>query len=296
VVMTYGIAIVTILVNAAFTFVYVFDLLYAQYFQYSNIVPHRGSVSIFASKGWFLNSAYFISSIISFVTTWVATILLLNHYSNKIGKVKYWVIVSIPLIYFLGQFQPLFLDIFSSYRQANPTTFGIIYTLIFVISKPVGGILFGIAFWVLAKTVSPNKAIRDFLLISGCGLVLLFTSNQGIVIVNYPYPPFGLAAISYIGISSYLLFIGIYASAISIAHDVNLRKALRSFLTTDLKLLDSIGTAHMQEEIQKKVIDFASRNQEIFKQETGVESLLDEQDVKQYLQEAIQEIKRKPMK
>jgi hypothetical protein len=63
-----------------------------------------------------------------------------------------------------------------------------------------------------------------------------------------------------------------------------------------LKLLDSIGTAHMQEEIQKKVIDFASRNQEIFKQETGVESLLDEQDVKQYLQEAIQEIKRKPMK
>jgi len=48
-----------------------------------------------------VNSAYFIISLLVFISTWFATVLLLKHYSNKIGKAKYWILVRIPLAYFL---------------------------------------------------------------------------------------------------------------------------------------------------------------------------------------------------
>ena len=78
-----------------------------------------------------LNYAFVISSIVSFVSFWVATVFLLWHYSKRIGPVKYWLMLSIPLFYFTSQFLPYFLDLFSSFRESDPILFGIIYTVIF---------------------------------------------------------------------------------------------------------------------------------------------------------------------
>lgn len=291
VVISYGIAFGILSINTAITFVYVFNILIGEYYQYINILPHVGSVQSFASTTDPLFVAFSTSSIISFIATWFATTLLLRHYSTKLGKAKYWIIISIPLVYFLSQFQPLLLDMFSTYRQANPITFSIAYTLVFAVSKPIGGILFGIAFWIIARSIHRDNAVKEFLVISAYGFVLLFASNQAIIIVNYPYPPFGLVTISFIGLSTYLLLVGIYSSAVSVAHDVKLRMSVKAFATKEFKLLDSIGTAYMEKEIQKKVIDITSRNQEAMKEQTGIDSSLDEDDVKRYLEEVLKEVK-----
>jgi len=55
---------------------------------------------------------------------------------------------------------------------------------------------------------------------------------------------------------------------------------------------DSIGAAHMEHEIQKKVIEFTKRNQERMAEETGIQSSLSEEDVKEYLQQVIREVKK----
>ena len=129
-------------------------------------------------------------------------------------------------MYFLSQFQPIFLDLFSSYRiMSNPILFDVLYTVIFNPSKPVGGILFGIVFWIAARSIH-HTAVKGYLTISGYGLLLLFASNQATVLINSPYPPFGMAAISFVGLSSYLIFIGIYSSAASVAQDIKLRKLI----------------------------------------------------------------------
>jgi hypothetical protein len=292
IVLSYGIAIAMLSVNVAVTLVYLSNILFGEYTQYINILPHVGSVQAFALTSDPLYLAYSTSSVISFVATWFATTLLLRHYSKKLGKAKYWIVISIPLIYFLGQFQPFFLDIFSGFREANPITFSIVYTFFFAISKPIGGILFGIAFWSIARTLQHDNALRDFLLISAYGFVFLFTSNQGIIIVNYPYPPFGLVTVSIVGLSSYLVLVGIYSSAVSVAHDVKLRQTVKAFATKEFKLVDIIGTSYMEKEIQKRVIDIASKNQEIMKEQTGIEPSLGEEDVKQYIQEVLREVKR----
>jgi hypothetical protein len=120
---------------------------------------------------------YLTTSIVAFIATWFSTILLLRHYSKKIGRTRYWITVSIPLVFFLSQFQAEILKLFLPLRLSDPFLFGIVSTLIFNSTKTVGGILFGIAFWSVAKNIT-QREVREYMTISAYGMVLLFTSNQ----------------------------------------------------------------------------------------------------------------------
>jgi hypothetical protein len=294
VVLLYALASIMLAINAAFTLGFVTDL-----FQRlpSEILEHQGfGYAPFISPGSitdFLNNGYVISSIISFILWWGATVLLLRHYSRRLGKIKYWIILGIPLVYFLMQFMPLFPSLFSLFPNSADIFF--IYTVIFTLSKPAGGVLFGVAFWIVVRSFSPDNIVRDYMIISAFGLILLFVSNQAVVLVTVPYPPFGLATISFLGLSSYLILVGVYASAISVSGDTELRKSIRKYAITESKLLDSIGSAQMEQQIQRRVIDMMKQNQDTLSNETGVEPSLSEVEVKQYLHEVIEEVRKGKM-
>ena len=208
---------------------------------------------------------------------------------------KYWIIVSIPLIYFLTQFPALFLNLFDPMLILNPTFFGILFTLIFVLSNLSGGALFAIAFLTIARRMIHTSVVRNYMIISAYGLILLFLSNQGIILISAggPYPPFGLPTVSFMGLSSYLILIGIYSSAISVAQDVKLRKSIRNSIEEHSKLLDSIGIAQMENEIERRVIRITKEQKKNMTEETGVQPSIKEEDVKEYLDQVIQEIKSK---
>lgn len=148
----------------------------------------------------------------SFILTWIATVLLLHSYSRKLGRIKYWILVSIPLIYFLSQFQLAFLNIFTPFRLSEPILFGIVYTLFFSATIPAGGVLFGIAFWSVARNLG-RDIVKQYMMISAYGMMLLFSSNQVSGLVLAPYPPFGLATVSFLVILTdihwYLFFCNI---------------------------------------------------------------------------------------
>lgn len=243
-----------------------------------------------------LNDMNFVSSILSFILTWGATVLLLRHYSQRLGRVKYWSIVGLPLVYFASQFPTLLLHVFSSLLNSDPAFYGIVLTLIFFLSKTAGAFLFGVAFWTIAKSLRRDSIVRSYMILSAYGLILLFVSNQASVLwIVVPYPPFGLATVSFMGLAAYLILLGIYYSAVSVAEDSTLRQSIRSFAVKGSKLLDSIGTAHMEEEIQKRVIQLTKQTQDRMVEETGIQSSLTEEDMKQYLQEVINEVqKHKP--
>ena len=48
-------------------------------------------------------------------------------------------------------------------------------------------------------------------------MMLLFSAGVGLTLV--PYPPFGLITVSFFGLTSFLVFFGIYSTAISVAHN-----------------------------------------------------------------------------
>ena len=47
-----------------------------------------------------LGKIYQYSDIASFFLKWGGTALILYHYSHKIGRAKYWFLLSLPLVYF----------------------------------------------------------------------------------------------------------------------------------------------------------------------------------------------------
>lgn len=217
----------------------------------------------------------------------------MKHYSKKLGKIKYWILVTIPLAYFLSQFQPLFLFTFDEFRLSDPVLFGIVYTLLFSISKPLGGVLFGVAFWIVARNLKDSK-VKGYLIISAYGMTLLFASNQPSALLLVPYPPFGLVTVCFMGLASYLLYLGIYSSALSVSEDSRLRRTIRkAALEESQQFLDAIGSAEMEQEIQKKVLRFSKKTKALMEYETGISTSIDDEDIKRYLDEVLIELKGK---
>jgi hypothetical protein len=133
------------------------------------------------------------------------------------------------------------------------------------------------AFWSLARRTRATE-LRNYLIISAYGLALIFALEQAIILVNKHYPPFGLATISFLALSSYLLLIGIYSSAISESEDSQLRQSIRNSALRETKLLDSIGMAEMEHEIQRRLITITKQNQDRLVVESGIQSSLTEED------------------
>jgi hypothetical protein len=131
-------------------------------------------------------------------------------------------------------------------------------------------------------------------LISAFGMMLLFAANQPTFLVLVPYPPFGLVTVSFMGIASYLFYMGIFSASISVSEDSKLRREIRkAAIKESTRFLDSIGTAEMEQEIEKRVMAMTAASRDTMERETGISSSFDEKDIKKYLQEALQEVKSK---
>ena len=99
------------------------------------------SSGIFISQGSFtavLDNLYQFSSIAMFLVMWFTTALLLHYYARRIGKVRFWILISLPLAYFMSQFISDILDI-SIILAPDPVLVGIILTFVFTIRLVVGG-------------------------------------------------------------------------------------------------------------------------------------------------------------
>lgn len=247
--------------------------------------------------GNLLNSSSLVLSGLSFVFLWIATALLLKSFAKKIGILRFWIIFSIPLVYFLSQFPTLFFNIVGIMMSSNPSFFGVIITvlILFSLTKPVGGILFALAFWRVSSKFDKDALVKAYLMAAGFGIVLLFISNQGgnvLIQSGAQYPPFGVASTSVMGLSSYLLFLGIYSSALSVAQDSRLRGTIKRSTEEQYTLLDKIGTAQMNKNIEQTVKTIVQSQAEVLADQTGIESSLEEEDIRDYINEVLEEIKK----
>ncbi len=237
-----------------------------------------------------LNSLFRISSLVSFFSIWMTTAILMKSYREKlIRSVMYWTILVLPLIYFLITYfyQFTLSPILFSYFQKDPITVSIVVQAFLALSKPIGGLIFAIAFWNMSRIISYEKRIRLSMAIAGWGIFFVFSANQAATQIVVPYPPFGIATVTVLNVASFLLLLGIFNSATL----VSANNSLRIFIHKQaLKLLNPIGQAEMQKEVQKTVMkiskeiskDIESTN---ISREESFE--FDEEGLKKYLNEVI---------
>lgn len=129
----------------------------------------RVSTSTFNTTNFELKDFESNLDAVAFIALWLASTLLFRQSKAKWGAVKFYSIVILPLLYYFGIFQLLFTQIIMQYDILNEVqsyTFNIINSYL---TRPIGGILFGIAFWVIDRSVR-NKNISDYMKISAFGI------------------------------------------------------------------------------------------------------------------------------
>ena len=93
-------------------------------------------------------------------------------------------------------------------------------------------------------------------------------------------------------LSSFLYSVGFYLSAVYIAQDLSLRKYFRGI--NKIELLDLLGNAQMESEIEKRVTKVLRDQQQTLSEQSGISisALGDDYDLKLYVNEVLEEIKR----
>jgi hypothetical protein len=228
-------------------------------------------------------------SLLSFVFVWVATVALLRQYRNKIGRTRFWVIITIPLLYFLFPFETYFANFSEAMLSGSPVIFSVIYILLFSATKQVGGILFSIVF-LTAATKIKQPHLQNSLKIAAIGIAVVFSSIEINSLLYAAYPPYGTLTIMLMPLGSYCLFIGLFASARLASQDKKLRREFYQSAEKQLAFLQTLGKVQMENELEKSLKSILKRS---FVLDESRDDYRREENVRELVQEVLDELHSK---
>jgi len=179
------------------------------------------------------------------IASWFLTVSIVKPYMTRINRSMFLLLVSIPLFYQLFAY---------AIRDANISTIpgltDIIYTrqfqFILGISYQISGLLFAVAYLTVARKMK-RKILKNYMIVSSIGIAALFGSLQPGMPFYAAYPPFGLVTITFLGLSSFLLLIGMLGCAAYVSRDIELRKEIFKDKDSISSMLRNMGYAEMEQ-------------------------------------------------
>ena len=250
------------------------SIVYAAYEFSKNIYPEMSSRDItiqVSGKNAYPNIYgiyFYYFYLATFISTYVITILSLRTHLKSTKPAIYYLLLSIPLIYFLLIKVPFFLDFFSSLILLSPTFYGTLYIILFSGTGPLGGILFSLVLVAFSRRVD-SAPVRKYLLFSALGILWFFTINQYPPLQESLIPPFGVVSKSFIGLSCYMIFIGIYITVTYLSRRNTVTNIVLRELSSD-RLFGSFVRSEQEiqlKEIIRKNMDHIKSFQEIKSQD-----------------------------
>jgi len=232
---------------------------------------------------------YQITYLISFFAITASSVILLKGFQTGLQKVKFWTVLGIALILILIRLDSNlirdFVDSFNLQFAEQHYLNSIIVGLI----GPLAGIMAGLAFYFMARSVTQKKAVNHLMFIS-YGVMLFLSLNQAIGISHFQYPPFGIVSISLIPLASYFLLRGVYYSALYVAQDQKLRTIISSHENPafkELKFLSNVGKSENYRRLVTGISGIMKNMAEKMENESGVPSNWQE-TLENYVQSAIE--------
>ncbi len=227
----------------------------------------------------------------------VAVAFFLRYFKDQIGRGIFWTIIILPPVLFLtGIFGPQIIKSTASefvYMDPRFLIFRVVGTAGWVLADFV----IAYAYILVAKNLgrqitSSRNQIINYLLIAAFSTILISpTTNNWIT--NNSYPPFGAIARALLVLASFLFSIGIYSVAMSVAQDAELRHLARKYVK-EYALLGTLGKAQDNVETMRKIVKQIHQHADAMEKETAVESsMLDDNEVRQYIDLAIGETRGK---
>ena len=217
------------------------------------------------------------------VSSWILTVTLLRPYASRIGKKKFWLVVCIPLLYQLVTFVV---------RDANlitdPAAIRIIQTpltqFVFGISYQISGLFFALAFLSIARKIK-GKNMKTYLLITAIGIFSLFSAIQPGLPFYSAFPPFGLVTALFLGLSSYLLLIGMIGCAAYISKDNEVRREVyKNCVNSDV--IGKMGLAEVHRDMERRIFPLANKFR-IQDKDMKIQMNLDQEDIRTTIEEVL---------
>ena len=85
-----------------------------------------------------------------------------------------------------------------------------------------------------------HAQLKQSIIMTGIGLILLFGANSSSLIIMTTYPPWGILSITFMIVGAYFVVIGLDSAGLYIATDSSLRKAIQK--SPSLALTNTIIT------------------------------------------------------
>jgi hypothetical protein len=292
VVLAYMVATAVLSLNAIVTFTYI------EFFLTRRPEVITSKYNTWTSFGSFLPDSiailYQLIGIMSFATFWIATLLLTRHYATKTGTIRYWVLISIPLVYFASQFLISYVEDLNSlriFRIENTSIYSYLYNLFLNTARIAGGVLFGFALFAIARRIT-HIQLRDSIIIAGIGLIVLAGVNSTLIIIMTDFPPWGVLSISFSIAGSYCLMIGLDSAAFYVASDSSLRRFIQRLPTRSLDLLRSLSFTKIQDMIANRVEGLSDDIYDEIDRNSLFTSISEPSNVKAYVDEVLKEVHR----
>lgn len=143
----------------------------------------------------------------------------------------------------------------------------------------------------VSTTIKYEKKIKTYMIIAGCGVLLIFSANQGEAQITGPYPPFRVATMTVLNTAAFLMLIGIYNSAVLVSVNNDLRKSIYKYALGS-NLLGQIGRSEMEIELQKAVTKITKEKEHLMTKRKEEPIELDGMELKKYLEFVIHEVKK----
>jgi hypothetical protein len=268
-ILLYGILFLIYSISLLLALVYLVNGLATHPSFIEHVSPRMLIASTYAINIVFQNNIALIYDIIfsiSFILAWILTVSMLKQYSLRIGKYKFWILVSLPLIFYLMRYEILnnYIDVTNFINL--PTASGISSSLsdavlyAFLTSDiQISGIFFGLSFLPIIFKIN-NYQLRKDMIITLIGMIIIFGSRDLHSIFISSFPPGGVVTISFMAIGSFVLFNGIHSFIKLATKDKQFYKDLISKIEADSLLLRDILLSEKEIEINKRIeslIDYA---------------------------------------
>lgn len=199
-----------------------------------------------------LNIIYNIFGSVIFILIWIVTMLLLKSNSIRLGKIQYWILISLPLLSFFSIFQYKGDVIQNFFHLPNNFQYQANYIFITSLIEHIYAIMFGIYFFMVYRKVV-NQIIKKYLIFMIVGIVFLFSSHEIYAIKLLFFPPFGIITLSYIGISSFLVYYGLLGLAMSLSRNRDLSQEIYKLIKKDPLMLDITFSQEIENIIREKI-------------------------------------------
>ena len=224
---------------------------------------------------------------IYFVLFWTCTILLLHHHINKMGKIKFFALVALPLILFYFQFVYTYDDFFtiSNELRFDENIAFAIQLFIATLLTAACGILFGLGLLSIANLLKISLQVERFLKIAALGVIPFYISQCDSC--------FGGDATFWCTQSSFpSIFIDFdlcryILSITSIANDISIKKFIKNSTFNELKIMGNLAESQMLDDMKLRVLSMTKKFSNELHEKSNLEEASSEDNMKDYLNDVV---------